>query len=169
MHGRKQERAAGTASLRAGDQARDFTLIADDGRAVSLAAELAKGPVVLSFLDSRHPGDTDSELAALSGCVAEIRAHGAALLAISSAVRPNTETPPDFPVRDFPVLFDAGRVVAAHYGISAPASFVIDRASMIVLSLIDAVPGSSLGCANIVSALSALRRIEDRRQHSKAE
>ena len=157
MDGRRQERTGGTASLRAGDKARDFTLTADDGQAVSLTAELRKRPVVLSFLDNRHRADTDTELAALSGCAAQIEAQGGALLAISSVVRPNTETP-----QAVRVLHDAGCLVAGQYGISAPTTFVIDQAGTIVLSLIDAIPGSSLTYVNIVSALSALRLIKER-------
>jgi len=40
MDGRRQAKTGSTASLRAGDEARDFTLTADDGQAVSLKAEL---------------------------------------------------------------------------------------------------------------------------------
>lgn len=157
MDWRRQERTGGTASLRAGDMARDFMLTADDGQAVSLTAELGKRPVVLSFMDNRRRADTDTELATLSGCAAQIEAHGGALLAISSAVRPKTETP-----HALRVLHDAGCLVADQYGISAPTTFVIDQAGTIVLSLIDAIPGSSLTYVNIVSALSALRLIKER-------
>jgi peroxiredoxin len=152
MDGRRQERTGGTASLRAGDKARDFTLTADDGQVVSLTAELRKKPVVVSFLDNRHRAGADTELATLSGCAAQIEAQGGALLAISSAVRPKTERP-----EALRVLHDASCLVARQYGISAPTTFVIDQAGTIVLSLIDAVPGSNLAYVNIVSALSALR------------
>src|SRR5215469_8718540 len=123
MDGRRQGRTGGTASLRAGDKGRDFRLTADDGQAVSLTAELRKGPVVLSFLDNRHRADTDTELATLSVCAAQIEAQGGALLAISSAVWPNTETP-----QAVRVLHDADCLVAGQYGISTPAIFVIDQA-----------------------------------------
>jgi peroxiredoxin len=157
VDGRRQERTGGTVSLRAGDKARDFTLTAD-GQAVSLTAELRKRPVVLSFLDSRRGADADTELATLADCAAQIEAQGGALFAISSVVRPKTEK-----CQALRVLHDAGCLVAGQYGISAPTTFVIDQAGTIVLSLIDAVPGSSLTYVNILSALSALRLTEERR------
>jgi peroxiredoxin len=157
MDGRRQAKTRSTASLRAGDKARDFTLTADDGQAVSLTVELRKRPVVLSFLDNRHGADADTELASLSGCAAHIEAQGGTLFVISSAVRPKTEKP-----QALRVLHDAGCLVASQYGISAPTTFVIDQAGTIVLSLIDAVPGSSLTSVNIVSALSALRLTKER-------
>jgi peroxiredoxin len=157
MDRRRRAKTGGTASLRAGDKARDFRLTADDGQTVSLTAELRKRPVVLSFLDNRHRAGTDIELATLSGCAAQIEARGGALLAISSAVRPKTERP-----QALRVLHDAGCLVAGQYGISGSTTFVIDQAGTIVLSLIDASPGSSLTSVNIVSALSALRLIKER-------
>lgn len=157
MGEREQARTGGSAALRAGDRARDFTLTAADGHPVSLRAELAKGPVVLSFLDRWRPGGADTELSPLSSCAAQVREQGGGLFAISSVTWPNTKAPPGFHV-----LHDVGHIVAGQYGISAPASFVIDRTAMIVLSLIDAVPGGDLSCANIMSALSALRRMEQR-------
>jgi peroxiredoxin len=157
MDGRRPERTGGTSSLRAGDKARDFTLAADDGQTVSLTAELGKMPVVLFFLDNRHGAEADTELAPLSGCAAQIEAQGGTLFAISSAVRPKTEKP-----QALRVLHDADCLVAGQYGISAPTTFVIDQAGTIVLSLIDAVPGSSLTYVNIVSALSALRLTKER-------
>lgn len=157
MDGRRQAKTGSMASLRAGDKARDFTLTADDGRAISLTAELRKRPVVLSFLDNRHGADADIELATLSGCAAQIEAQGGTLFAISSAVRSNAEKP-----QALRVLHDAGCLVAGQYGISAPTTFVVDQAGTIVLSMIDAVPGSSLTYVNIVSALSALRLIKER-------
>jgi peroxiredoxin len=157
MDGRRHAKTGSTASLRAGDKVRDFTLTADDGQAVSLRAELRRRPVVLFFLDNPHRAGTGTELATLSGCAAQIKAQGGALLAISSIVQLKTERP-----QALRVLHDAGCLVAGQYGISGPATFVIDQADTIVLSLIDAVPGSSLTYVNIVSALSALRLIKER-------
>jgi peroxiredoxin len=139
MDARRRERTGVRASLHAGDRARDFTLEADDGQAVSLRAELRKRPVVLSFLNNRQRAYADAELATLSDCAAQIEAQGGALLAISSAVRSKTERP-----QALRVLHDAGRLVAREYGISAVTTFVIDQAGTIVLSLIDGVPGSRL-------------------------
>jgi peroxiredoxin len=152
MDGRRRAKT----SLRAGDKARDFMLTADDGHSVSLTGELRKRPVVLFFLDNPRRAGTDTELATLSGCAAQIKAQGGALLAISS-VRLKTERP-----QALRVLHDAGCLIAGQYGISAPTTFVIDQAGTIVLSLINAVPGSSLTYVNIVSALSALRLIKQR-------
>jgi peroxiredoxin len=158
MKTRRPERISGAASLRAGDRAPAFTLTAADGESVSLAAHLRKGPVILSFLDGWNLGAAEAQLAALIGCVAPIEAQGGALLAIWPDVRPSLD-----PLRDLRVLHDAGGVVARHYGISAPTTFVIDQASTIVLSLIDAAPGSEITRSSVTSALAALRRIGARR------
>jgi hypothetical protein len=58
MKTRRQERISGPASLRADDQAPEFTHTAPDGQSVSLAAQLRRGPLILSFLDGPHPGDS---------------------------------------------------------------------------------------------------------------
>ena len=155
MRTRKQGRIGGAASLRAGDRAPAFTLTALDGASVSLATQLRTAPVVLCFVDGWNPGGADAQLAALMDCVAPIEAQGGALLAISSLVRPSIDPPR--------VLHDAGGIVAGHYGISAPTTFVIDQASTIVLSLIDAAPGSEITLSCVSSALAALRRIGARR------
>ena len=157
MNTRRQEKVGGAPSLRAGDQAPDLTLTAHDGQSVSLVAQLRKGPVILCFLDGRRASAAEAQLAVLSGCAAQIGAQGAALLAISPDAWPRTDAR-----LDLRVLHDAGGVVARKYGISAPTTFVIDQAATIVLSLID-IPGSSLTCACVVSALSALRRLGERR------
>jgi peroxiredoxin len=147
---RRQERIGGAASRRAGDHAPEFTLAATDGQTVSLAAQLRKGPVILCFLDGRQV-----QLVTLSGCAAQIEAQGGTLLAIS----PDASDAPG----NFRALHDAGGAVTRHYGISTPTTFVIDQAATIVLSLIVAAPGNALTCNCVMSALSALRRIGERR------
>ena len=160
MDMRRHGKRSGAAGLRAGDRAPDFTLTAYDGQAMSLAAELRKGPVILSFLDGRRPGDADALLMALSACAGQIEAERGIVLAISSIARPRTGTN-----RDFHVLYDAGCAVAEQYGILWPATFVIDQTSRIVLSLIEAAPGGALTCANVLSALAALNLIRSTRSH----
>ena len=158
MRTRKQGRIGGAASLRAGDHAPAFTLTAADGASVSLAAQLRKEPVILAFVDGWTPGGAAAQFATLVGCAAPVEAEGGALLAISSVFRPSIALP-----RDLRLLHDAGGVIARLYGISAPTTFVIDQASTIVLSLIDAAPGSEITRSCVTSALAALRRIGARR------
>lgn len=154
---------ASTQALRAGAHAPDFALLDQDGHLVSLTEKLENGPAVLSFLDGR--ADPDVQLLALTDCAAQIREHGGSLLAISPIAR--LRAGGTGAVR---ILHDAGSVVAGRYGLcrraeadSAPATFVIARCATIIMSLIDAAPARDLSRANVVSALSALRRIEGRR------
>jgi peroxiredoxin len=158
-------RLASPQALRAGDHAPDFTLPDHDGHLVSLTSDLENGPAILSFLDGRRRTDADAQLLALTICSAQIVGHGAAVLAISPAARSRVEG-----AGAFRVLHDAGSLVAGSYGLfrsteagTVPATFVIDQGSTIVMSLINAAPASDQVCVNVVSALSALRRIEGRR------
>lgn len=142
--------------LRAGDHAPDFTLPDCGGGSGSLATHLRTGPVILSFMGGRQADGLDAELHALSACVSRIATIGGTVLAISSVPRP--------PAGGFHLLHDTRGIVTRRYGLSrlpmaASAIFVIGQDSKIILSLIDAAPGSDLACTNVLGALAALPRI----------
>lgn len=69
--------------IAAGEQAPDFTLPDAHGNAVSLAERLRAGPVVLSFYRGDWCPFCSTELHGLQEILPQIRAHGAALIAVS--------------------------------------------------------------------------------------
>ena len=153
-------------TLRAGDHAPDFTLPDLDGRPVSLAASLERGPVVLSFLDARRSVELDAQIRALADGSVPIVEHGGLALAVSPVYWSRLEE-----IGPLRVLHDAGSLVAESYGLCRASdadgvrvTFVIDQGSSIVMSIIGAAPSSGLVCDNVVGALAALRRIEGRRK-----
>jgi peroxiredoxin len=152
--------------LKAGDHAPDFTLPDHDGRPVSLAARLERGPVVLSFLEGQRSAYVDAQVRALADCSPKIVEHGGSALAISPVYRSRLEE-----TRALRLLHDVGSLVAESYGLCRASdagevlvTFVIDQGSTIVMSMIDAGPAGGLVCVNVVGALAALRRIEGRRR-----
>lgn len=158
MDKRRQGDSGAERLLRAGDHAPDFILPVCSGGTASLADHLQTGPVILSFLGGRHAGDLDAQLRALSACASRIAMLGGSVLAVSPGPRPH--------VGGLHLLHDAGCIIAGHYGLcrssttaSVPATFLIDQNAKIILSLIDAAPGSDLPCTNALGALAALRRI----------
>jgi peroxiredoxin len=160
--GRGTRRGAAARALHAGERAPDFSLPDQDGSRVSLTALLAKGPVVLAFFNGVSRAETAAQLRALAGFAAPIRDHGGALLAICPAAWAREEA-----LGAIRLLCDARSVVARRYGLvrspkagCVPATFVINRDATVVLSLIDAGPGSDIAGTNAVSALAALRRLE---------
>ncbi len=152
-------RGAAVAVLQAGKIAPNFSLPDEAQRAVSLAATLAQGPAVLSFLDCGELKEAEDQLQAATACAASVRWHGGTLLAISShhLLAPGGAA--------LTLLFDAESAVAVRYGLgrcaaggAQSATFVIDQTGMTVLSLVDAEPASGLACMNVLPVLMALSR-----------
>lgn len=103
-------------ALHRGDSAPLFTLPDGRGRPVSLAARLARGPVVVSFYRGRWCTYCSLELQAYREAAPRIRQLGASLLAVSPARI-------DAPVAElaeggFELLHDAGNRVARRFGIA---------------------------------------------------
>lgn len=78
-------RAAGVGegALKAGDACPDFALASAEGRIVTLAELLAKGPLVLSFYRGKWCPYCVTELEALREATADIAAAGATLVAVT--------------------------------------------------------------------------------------
>ncbi|MCH4893672.1 redoxin domain-containing protein [Sphingomonas sp. SFZ2018-12] len=108
--------AAGRAR-RAGDRAPDFTLAAPDGTAVSSAALLARGPLVLSFYRGVWCPYCNMELQALQDALPAFQAAGAGLVAISPQTRVNSRKSVRENALDFPILSDPHNDVAAAFGL----------------------------------------------------
>lgn len=111
-------------ALGAGGHAPDFQLTGADGQRVSLAALLARGPVVISFYRGGWCPYCNLELRALQSVLPQISALGASLVAISPERPDEGLSTAEANALAFPVLHDAGGRVARRYGIAfdlAPA------------------------------------------------
>ena len=104
-------------ALKPGDQAPTFDLPDQDGRMVSSAELLAKGPVVLSFYRGVWCPFCNIELKALQEVLAAIEARGASLLAISQQTPVNSRKAQRENALTFPILSDKGGAVGASFGL----------------------------------------------------
>jgi peroxiredoxin len=112
-------RASGLAqrALKVGDRAPEFTLPDVNGKPVSSADLLQQGPLIVTFLRGRWCPFCCATVEAWQEHIAEVKAKGANLVAIS----PMTSKQGDF-MRDqhklmFPILSDSGNQVAAQFGV----------------------------------------------------
>ena len=112
-------RASGLAdrALRLGNTAPAFTLRDPDGREVSSASLLARGPLVLSFYRGVWCPYCNLELQALQASLPAIEAAGGALLAISPQTAANSRKSVRQNGLSFPILSDPGNAVAAAFGL----------------------------------------------------
>lgn len=107
-------RASGLAerALRAGEMAPPFRLADPEGRMVDSAELLARGPLVVSFYRGVWCPYCNLELQALQEALADIRATGARLVAISPQTQVNSRKSVRSNGLAFPILSDAGNAVA---------------------------------------------------------
>ena len=132
-------------ALTVGDSAPLFTLPDIAGTPVSLAARLARGPVVVSFYRGRWCTYCGLELQAYREAAARIQSLGASLLAISP--EQNAEPVAELAEGGFELLMDAGNRVARRFGIAfqlPPALQDLYREAGIDLPRINADPGWEL-------------------------
>lgn len=113
-------RQAGMAAkaLKVGEPAPEFTLPDVNGKPVSSAELLAHGPLIVTFIRGRWCPFCCAAVEAWQEHLAEVKAKGASLVAIS----PMTSKQGDF-MRDqhklmFPMLSDAGNRVAEQFGVA---------------------------------------------------
>lgn len=104
-------------ALKAGDRAPEFTLADPDGKAVSSADLLARGPLVISFYRGVWCPYCNLELQALQESLPRFRELGANLLAISPQTAPNSRKSQRQNKLDFPILSDVRNEVAAAFGL----------------------------------------------------
>lgn len=120
MHRGTAELVASGQALRAkkaGDKAPPFTLNDPDGKPVSSAELLAKGPLVISFYRGVWCPYCNLELQALQAALPEIEKRGAALVAISPQTAPNSRKSQRDNHLAFPILSDEKSRVAAEFGL----------------------------------------------------
>jgi peroxiredoxin len=100
-----------------GDKAPEFTLNDPLGRAVSLAGELAQGPVVLIFYRGEWCPYCNVLLRTYGLRAADFTQRGARLVAVSPQTPDNSLTMAEKHSLEFPVLSDAGGDVIGTYGL----------------------------------------------------
>ena len=94
-----------------------FTLPDARGGEVALAELLVRGPVVLVFYRGAWCPYCNLQLAAYQRSLADIRAAGATLVAVSPQTPDQSLTLAEQRALEFPVLSDAGNRVANEYGL----------------------------------------------------
>jgi peroxiredoxin len=119
MDGIKEQVSSGKAdrALKAGDTAPTFTLSDPDGASVSSAALLARGPLVVSFYRGVWCPYCNLELQALEEARVDIEARGASVIAVSMQNAVNSRKSARENKLGFPILIDAGGVLAAEFGL----------------------------------------------------
>ena len=121
--------ASGVAAraLKAGDKAPDFTLADPDGRPVSSADLLARGPLVVSFYRGVWCPYCNMELQSLQAALPAFETLGAALVAISPQTAPNSRKSVRQNDLGFPILSDPHNDVAAAFGLRfAMPAYLVD-------------------------------------------
>ena len=104
-------------ALRVGDRAPDFILPGPDGKPVSSAALLARGPLIVTFYRGVWCPYCNMELQALQEALPNIEAAGASLVAISPENAANSRKSVRQNELSFPILSDKGNEVAAAFGL----------------------------------------------------
>ncbi|MGI3899333.1 MAG: peroxiredoxin-like family protein [Janthinobacterium lividum] len=118
--------AAGRA-LKAGDKAPAFTLSDPDGRPISSADLLARGPLVVSFYRGVWCPYCNMELQALQAALPAFEKLGASLVAISPQTAPNSRKSVRQNDITFPILSDSHNGVAAAFGLRfAMPDYLVD-------------------------------------------
>jgi len=121
-----------TRALKAGDKAPVFTLNDPEGRPVSSAELLAKGPLVISFYRGVWCPYCNMELQALQATLPAFREVGANLVAISPQMAANSRKSQRTNALDFPILSDTNNDVAAMFGLRfALPDYLIDLYKML--------------------------------------
>jgi peroxiredoxin len=104
-------------ALKAGDTAPSFVLKDADGKTVSSAEMLARGPLVVSFYRGVWCPYCNMELQALQETLPSFRELGAGLVAISPQNAVNSRKSVRTNRLDFPILSDPGNETAAAFGL----------------------------------------------------
>jgi peroxiredoxin len=102
---------------RVGQPAPDFTLADARGGDVTLSSLLREGPVVLAFYRGGWCPYCNIQLRAYERTLPELRALGAALVAVSPQMPDGSLSTAEQNALSFPVLSDPGNAVARGYGL----------------------------------------------------
>jgi len=108
----------GKDALEVGKNAPNFELPDAQGKSISLADLLIKGPVVITFYRGSWCPYCNLQLKALQARIADIQALGATLVAISPQIPDGSLTVDEINNMGFTVLSDQDAKVAAEYGVA---------------------------------------------------
>jgi peroxiredoxin len=173
-------------ALKAGELAPDFTLPDAAGNPARLSERLQDGPVVLKFYRGGWCPYCNLELRAYQQSLPALRSLGAQLVAVSPEAPDNSLSTVEKNSLAFPVLSDAGGIVAAAYRLAfrlsdelkeiyrsrgrdlaqwnggdwtlpVPGTFVIDSRRRIALAHVDADYRSRLDPSAVLDAVRELR------------
>ncbi|NKJ45579.1 alkyl hydroperoxide reductase [Burkholderia sp. SG-MS1] len=104
-------------AIKAGDRAPHFNLKDQDGNAVSSAALLVKGPLVVTFYRGVWCPYCNIELQAINEVLPQIQAYGANVVAISPQTPVNSRKSVRTNELGFPVLSDVNGQTGADFGL----------------------------------------------------
>jgi len=104
-------------ALKAGERAPAFTLPDVNGKMVSSAELLARGPLVLTFYRGVWCPYCNLDLEAIEATASDIRAKGASLVAISEQTAANSRKAQEKGNLSFPILVDQGGAIADAFGL----------------------------------------------------
>ena len=104
-------------AVKAGDRAPEFVLPDVDGNAVSSAALLKQGPLVVTFYRGFWCPFCNADLQAVEGAAQRIRGFGASLVAISPQTPANSRISLQENHLSFPILSDKNCELAEKFGI----------------------------------------------------
>jgi peroxiredoxin len=112
-------------ALKAGDRAPEFSLPNFDGRQISLADLLVKGPIIVNFYRGGWCPYCNLELRAYQAILSEIRTAGGDLIAISPQTPDQSVAAAEKNALTFEVLSDHGNRVASLFGIAYPIPEIV--------------------------------------------
>jgi peroxiredoxin len=104
-------------ALKVGDKAPDFVLKDADGKSVSSAELLTRGPLIVTFYRGAWCPYCNMELKALEASLPSYRANGALLVAISPQTAANSRKSIRNNGLTFPILSDPGNETASKFGL----------------------------------------------------
>ena len=122
-------------TLKAGDQAPDFTLTDDSGTPRTLSEYLTRGPVVLFFYPAANTAGCTAEACHFRDLAAEFDAVGAQRLGISLDDVSAQKSFADKHSFGYPLLADVGGAVASSYGVKRSgllAKLKVRRATFVI-------------------------------------
>jgi thioredoxin-dependent peroxiredoxin len=122
----------GTAQLKVGDRAPDFTLPDTEGKAVTLSKLLEKGPVILAFYPKAFTSGCTKQNQNFRDRFADVEAKGATVVGVSTD---SVETQKKFKAElklPYELLSDEGGKVAKQYAGTMAVVGVANRANFVI-------------------------------------
>lgn len=100
-----------------GDKAPDFTMLSDEGKPITLSAELGQGPVVLSFYVFDFTNVCQGQLCAMRDSTGDLQKYGAKVFGISTDSHHSHRIFKAQNSLNYLLLSDWNRTVSKEYGV----------------------------------------------------